>query len=94
MLLETFVSTRLWCNNPCRQRNFFTVGYTTAVYVVQSKGRQQEPTAPTAARLIGCGVALPLLLPLLLCTLLLRIFLPFFWYVIIVSVPTALLRAR
>ena len=25
------------------------------VWVVKSKGRQQEPTAPTAARFIGCG---------------------------------------
>ena len=25
------------------------------MWVVQSNGRQQEPTAPTAARLIGCG---------------------------------------
>ena len=24
-------------------------------WVVNSKGRQQKPTAPTAARLIGCG---------------------------------------
>ena len=54
-MLETFVSTRLLCNNQCRQRNFYTAGYTTAAWVVQSKGRQQEPTAPTAARLIDCG---------------------------------------
>ena len=27
----------------------------TVVWVVKSKGRQQKPTAPTAARLIGCG---------------------------------------
>ena len=33
----------------------YTAGCTTAVCVVQPKGRQQEPTAPTAARLIGCG---------------------------------------
>ena len=40
-------------NNQCLQRNFYTTGYTTAVCVVQSKW-QQEPTAPTAAWLIGC----------------------------------------
>ena len=28
---------------------------TAVVWVVKSKGRQQKPTAPTAARLIGCG---------------------------------------
>ena len=28
---------------------------TLTVWVVKSKGRQQKPTAPTAARLIGCG---------------------------------------
>ena len=33
----------------------YTAGYTTTVCVVQSKGRQQEPTALTAARLIGYG---------------------------------------
>ena len=33
----------------------YTAGYTTTVCVVQSKGRQQEPIPPTAARLIGCG---------------------------------------
>ena len=54
-MFETFVSARFLCNNQCRQRNVYTVGYTTTVSVVQSKGRQQEPTAPTAARLIGCG---------------------------------------
>ena len=27
----------------------------TVVWVVKSKGQQQKPTAPTAARLIGCG---------------------------------------
>ena len=28
---------------------------TAVVWVAKSKGRQQKPTAPTAARLIGCG---------------------------------------
>ena len=55
LVFETFVSTRFWFNNQCRQRNVYTAGYTTEVSGVQSKERQQEPTAPTAARLIACG---------------------------------------
>ena len=54
-MFETFVSTRFLCNNQCPQRNFYAAGYTTAVCLVQSNGRQEEPTAPTSARLIGCG---------------------------------------
>ena len=29
--------------------------HSITAWVAKSKGRQEEPTAPTAARLIGCG---------------------------------------
>ena len=62
----------------------------------QSKGRQQEPTAPTAAQLIACGgrgaAAAAAAVGYTTTT---RFFCPFSGTVIIVvSVPTALLRAR
>ena len=93
-MLETFVSTRLLCNNQCRQRNFYTAGYTTAAWVVQSKGRQQEPTAPTAARLIGCGgrAAAAAAAAAVGYTTTTRFFT--FFLVRNNSVPAALLRAR
>ena len=99
MVFETFVSTCLLCNDQCRHRNFYTAGYTTAVCVVQSKGRQQEPTAPTinsAARLIGCGVRAAAAAAAAVAytrTTIYEFILPFF-LVCNHSVPTALLRAR
>ena len=41
---------------PMRQCNFFRRKiHRITAWVVKSKGRQQEPAVPTAARLIGCG---------------------------------------
>ena len=68
--------------------------HNSSVRVVQPKGRQQEPLAPNAARLIGCRGRAAAAAAVVGYTTTTSYFLPFFWYVIIVRVPTLLLRAR
>ena len=62
--------------------------------MVPSKGRQRQPAASAAARLIGCGGrAAAAAAAAVMYTTTTRFVCPFFWQVLVVSVPTALLRA-